>query len=342
MEIAMATIVRKLAAGRGLLVVLFCVASGGCWGPRSTTSPPAVSGHAMAYDPVQQQVMFFGGADDNNLLSDTWHWDNSDSVVAWSKNSPANHPSARFRPALACDSYRNRVVLFGGFAGTDVSQETWEWDGTNWIQMNPSPSPDPRHYHAMAYDSQRHVVVMFGGYTTFNGRRDLDDTWEWDGTSWKEKTPLTTRPPARDAHAMAYDANRGKIVLFGGAQDIASITYLNDTWEWDGADWKLMSDGKQSSDPPPRGKMTMAYSDKYQKVLMFGGLTSPPTKFFDDTYTWDGASWARLNAPPFTKTPDARSDHAMAYDPKSELMIMSGGIAGNPPARQHNTWAHWP
>ena len=40
-------------------------------------------------------------------------------------------------------------------------------------------------------------------------------TWLFDGTTWTEMTPAN-RPPARQNHTLAYDANRNVVVCFGG------------------------------------------------------------------------------------------------------------------------------
>lgn len=61
-------------------------------------------------------------------LSDTWEWDGTN----WEQKAPAAAPSARQRHALAYDSARQRVVLFGGMErksnGTYVDlNDTWEW-----------------------------------------------------------------------------------------------------------------------------------------------------------------------------------------------------------------------
>jgi len=37
--------------------------------------------------------------------------------------------------ALAYDSRRERVVLYGGSNGTQTFGDTWEWDGANWRQV---------------------------------------------------------------------------------------------------------------------------------------------------------------------------------------------------------------
>jgi hypothetical protein len=37
--------------------------------------------------------------------------------------------------ALAYDSRRERVILFGGSDGTQTFGDTWEWDGTTWRKV---------------------------------------------------------------------------------------------------------------------------------------------------------------------------------------------------------------
>jgi hypothetical protein len=283
----------------------------------------------MAYDPAQGQVMFFGGEAlaAGTELGQTWEWSGS----AWIQKFPANHPGPLFKPALACDSSRQRVVLFGGIDGSNESSQTWEWDGTNWSQMNPEHSPPSRHHHAMAYDSKRKVVVLFGGYTSLDpatGQRDdLADTWEWNGADWTQMHPAHS-PQRRDGHAMAYDENRDRIVLFGGAQDVSTLAYYQDTWEWDGTDWTVVP---VACPPPARGGATLAYDQAKQKVLMFGGYTSQPLLYFNDTYAWDGTVWQKLKQC-IGPSPVGRSDHAMAYDLHRQRMVMFGGFTGDSPA----------
>jgi hypothetical protein len=73
-------------------------------------------------------------------------------------------PSKRAGHAMAYDSARARVVLFGG---ADL-RDTWEWDGQIWIQVS-NIGPSPRVNHAMAYDAARQRMVLFGG-GSFHGR----------------------------------------------------------------------------------------------------------------------------------------------------------------------------
>ena len=122
-------------------------------------------------------------------------------------------PIARFEHAMAYDSARDRVVVFGGYYHFyPVVGDTWEWDGSAWVERKPSTSPSARAGHAMAYDSARGRVVLFGGLSSSS--EALADTWEWDGNTWIQRMPATS-PPARHGHAMVYDSARGRLVLFG-------------------------------------------------------------------------------------------------------------------------------
>jgi len=85
-------------------------------------------------------------------------------------------PTSRNQHAMAYDSQRGRIVLFGGNIGGPSLSDTWEWDGLRWSQGTTGPSS--RAGHAMAYDSQRARVVMFGGEAMGIYR---NDTWERDG-----------------------------------------------------------------------------------------------------------------------------------------------------------------
>ena len=126
--------------------------------------------------------------------------------------SSAGSPPPRQAHAMAYDSARGVVVLFGGLDGAEVKGDTWEWDGFHWTQKTPFNSPPPRYGHAMAYDSGRGVTVLTGGNT---GSSFAFGTWEWNGTNWTSRIPSSIFS-ARARHAMAYDSVRHVTVMFGG------------------------------------------------------------------------------------------------------------------------------
>jgi hypothetical protein len=94
---------------------------------------------------------------------------------------------------MAYDAARGQVVLFGGSDGSRLLNDTWVWDGTNWVQKFPANAPPARLAHAMAYDAARGQVVLFGG-ASFGS---FSDTWVWDGTNWVQKFPGDQPPKAR-------------------------------------------------------------------------------------------------------------------------------------------------
>ena len=57
----------------------------------------------------------------------------------------------------------------------------------------------------------------------------------WDGARWKE-LPSAKQPPTFQDAAVAYDAARGRAVLFGGSKE-GDFVYYDWTWAWDGEDW---------------------------------------------------------------------------------------------------------
>jgi hypothetical protein len=110
------------------------------------------------------------------------------------------------------------TVLFGGSPGSGSwSNDTWTWDGNDWTRATPAGGPDGRFRTAMAYDSRRGSVVQLGGCSAgtsgCGGYRD--ETWEWDGAAWGRLDPVPTAGP-RYAHAMSFDGQRRRLVVFGG------------------------------------------------------------------------------------------------------------------------------
>ncbi len=71
-------------------------------------------------------------------------------------------PRPRLGHAMAYDSTRQRIVLFGGrLVGTRFG-DTWEWDGANWTQVQDINDHRPvgtvRHFTS-GYDASNHAVV---------------------------------------------------------------------------------------------------------------------------------------------------------------------------------------
>ena len=141
------------------------------------------------------------------------------------------------------------------------------------------------------------------------------DTWVWDGTEWTQESD--TGPSRRRAHAVAYDALRERIVLFGGYDGPADAV-LGDTWEWDGTAWMQLAD----FGPAPRARSAMAFAGG--RVILFGG-SAPGERgaddFFNDTWEWTGRLWKQRQ----DIGPHPRWSHAMSYDTVRKRLVIFGG-----------------
>ena len=187
--------------------------------------------------------------------------------------------------------------------------------------------PTARQNHALAYDSQRLRTVMFGGSDALSIPRP-DTTWEWDGSGWLQRTPMMGGPSPRDGHALAYDAARQRVVMFGG--DPGGNNVLAETWEWDGIAWTLAA---PASSPPARIHFGMAYDSIRQRTVLFGGWS--PAAIFGDTWEWDGTNWLLVT----TSGAPARSAHAMVYDVHAQRTLLFGG--SNPSTAQRDDLWSW-
>ncbi len=261
--------------------------------------------HAMAYDPVRQEVVLFGGYL-NGGLNDTWVFDG----VHWKRKFPATSPIDRWGHKMVWDAARQEIVLFGGTRNTGRLNETWTWNGTNWTQKTPAASPSPRDWHCMAYDAARQRVVVFSG----NGGGD--ETWLWDGTNWTQAAPLT-KPPATGSSAMVYDEARQRVVLFGNH---------GQTWLWDGNNWAQVS---PPIVPQARNFPALAYDPVRQEVVMFSGSN------IRDTWTWNGTAWTQKS--PATQ-PVGHQYHALVWDSKGQRILFHGGDAAGVDNYDADTW----
>ncbi|HEX3630309.1 MAG TPA: kelch repeat-containing protein [Candidatus Dormibacteraeota bacterium] len=162
--------------------------NGSDWSPLSPAQSPAGG--------VRPRLAFLSGANvvarfgdciesnDNGLYTfDGQTWTAHQATGTW--------PPALCIPALAGDTGRNQLVLFGGLIGSAIvtppPADTWLYDGHAWTRATPAQSPPARSDATMVFDSDHHVMVLFGGQGLIQGQTGpLNDTWTWDGNSWTQ------------------------------------------------------------------------------------------------------------------------------------------------------------
>jgi N-acetylneuraminic acid mutarotase len=146
--------------------------------------------HLMAYDPVSDRMILFGGSGPGDRpYGETWGYDfNADT---WTNLQPKTSPPARYYSDMTYDPRQRRMVLFGGTSewGSATFDDTWTYDpSTNeWTEVDTS-GPSVRAWHSIAHDDASGKIVLFGGGRTRENYQG--DTWLFDPESnaWQDVT----------------------------------------------------------------------------------------------------------------------------------------------------------
>lgn len=276
----------------------------------------------MAFDPAAGRSILYGGWNGTTVLEDTWSFDGK----RWTDHGTAGTAGPRLQPAM-CYAPFVGTLMFGGGAGFSgpYYNDTLAWDGSSWFPTLTLGAPTPRYGHDMVYDSARNRVVLFGGYdasgstNTTHELRPLQFGFEWNAIA------TNGTPPARHAHRLAYDSRRQRTVLFGGSSS-AGI-FLGDTWEYDGATAQW-TQAFPAVSPPRRWNHVMDFDPARGVVVMTGGYGNPLCGNFcashlDDIWEYDGTTWRQRTTG--GTLPSGREGAAFAYDSAHQRFVMQGG-----------------
>jgi len=145
---------------------------------------------------------------------------------------------------------------------------------------------------------------LFGGSGSTGPTRD---TWEWDGINWAQLS--STGPSFRLQASGVYHLGRQRVVLFGGygVDSLGNTIGFNDLWEWDGANWSLLT--SPSGVYPlltvvsPHNRvyyLTLTYDYRRQRLVTYGPQWTDNGGFggvLDWIWEWDAASgWVQQTA----------------------------------------------
>ena len=222
------------------------------------------------------------------------------------------------------DTQRKQLALLT-ISSESKLEELWTWTGNEWT-LNATPGTPARESGGAVYDTRRNRFVLFGGIGTKNENDRLGDLWESDGNRWGQLN--STDGETRDHHHMAFDEDRGRVVVYGGQS--MDRTWLTDTSEWDGTKWTKIS----STGPGSRVHSAMVYDSRRKLVVLFGGFDQQ-YKAHNDLWGWNGKEWQKLSE----EGPPPRSHHAMAFDVDSGSLVLFGGLkAARSTAALNDTW----
>src|SRR5262249_7110837 len=113
-------------------------------------------------------------------------------------------------------------------------------------------------------------------------------------------------------HAMAYDAGRGQVVLFGGN---ATGTSVSATWAWNGTSWSSLP-----ANPGAGGTAGMAYDQGRHELVAVGVLTGASTLGTPST-AWQRPVASGLRPSPTSLVYDAAHGNTVAFSGGSTFLL---------------------
>jgi hypothetical protein len=202
----------------------------------------------------------------------------------------------------------------------------------DWTQRFPATSPSARVSPAMANFGDK--VLLFGGK---NASGDVfGDTWLWDGRNWTQIFLFgvfgngPTPSPRSDA-SMAYDPDRGRVVMFGGVD--ANNQILSDTWIFElqsnqflNRSWFNWGQPALDISPPARDQASMAFDPLTRKIILTGGFGAGGNK--NDVWSFEPDSSTLFVQIPASWT-DV-TDHTFLPARSLATMDQCGNNAGDP------------
>jgi N-acetylneuraminic acid mutarotase len=229
--------------------------------------------------------------------------------------------------AMAYDSGKHRLLLFGGRTETGTENDLWSYDGKSWTKINTSASPVARQLGLMAFDKRNAQFVLFGGMDT--QKNPLGDTWILKNDQW---TQLDAKGPVPRASACAtYDDALGAVVIYGGYINNAAS---KEFWEFKDGAWHDLT----QESGPVRIHASLTYDPAKRRLLMFGGFGEQGRT--NELWQYADNRWTQLSVAEATPAP--RAEHRSVFIPGKGLFVFGGVIGPDPNTRNrgNDTWLY--
>jgi hypothetical protein len=240
----------------------------------------------------------------------------------WSRvNVTGKTPAARVSGAMAYDTKRQRLWLFGGNTSEKglpyaPQDDLWFFDleSQSWDTRRGAGTPPARLFHNMIYDPVRDALVVFGGTGTETMGFGTNGLWSVriaDGQWLALGQSSAQAPDTRFWSSLSYDTVDDSYLLFGGHDDTV-LGNRNDLWRYrpEKGRWEEVALGDRFNkaangfcDFPPdfaeidtaaperRNAHAFVWSEACEHAILFGGKTDCGAT--DDVWRLKGASWEK-------------------------------------------------
>ncbi len=143
----------------------------------ASPSPRLAPGAAL--DPAGDRLLVFGGVGSSGELGDVWALDLAS--LGWTAIPAAGGPGPRHSPGVTFDPSRRRLLVHGGYDGTQSRDDLWELSlgpAPAWRLLSATGSCPTRHGSSEIYDPIADRLVVWGGFAS-QGNVGRNDTWQF-------------------------------------------------------------------------------------------------------------------------------------------------------------------
>jgi N-acetylneuraminic acid mutarotase len=217
-------------------------------------------------------------------------------------------PTSRGEHGAVLDADRGRILVYGGnlafpvecMPRVEITDEIWAFDLAcqSWTQLTSTGGPGLRARMGMVPAADGQSAYLFGGRRqASSGYENFADVWQLDFATleWTEIATTGEAPTPRSHPAIAHDAGRDRLIVFGGNTSTSglSIVGTDDTWALDltsGAWTRLAED----TAPPPR--YAHGFAHRGDTFYVFGGSPDFDGPFTNDVWALDLTtdSWSQI------------------------------------------------
>lgn len=261
----------------------------------SGTPPGSRERHALAWDPVGNALVVFGG---QNLPSfqlvhyDTLHvmtpsgaWSQIPKVGTW--------PAARKDAVLIWLSHLGTFLLYGGSDGPNAADrfgDAWllaldaAGATATWTQLTSTALAPKRSAACVAYDPTAKRVILYGGETADGVDVNSTHIYSVDTNAWATATTTGATPVGESFSQCAWDPVSRRVVLFGGQADGGAP--LTGVYTYDPQTQAWATPPVASAQPTSTSDAGAVYSDALGAMFWFGGRPGSTT-YTNTSWTMD-------------------------------------------------------
>jgi N-acetylneuraminic acid mutarotase len=317
--------------------------------PRPRGRPLRRFFHGAAWDPVNHEMLLFGGADFllGTMSNDLWSY--RPATNDWVDLSASGRkPSERLSLSALWDTHGSRLLVYGGGCGPGCyNDDLWSYAPATrtWQQIAGNGNqPKARGGQSGVWDPVREQMLLFGGFRTDGPSNEVwtftpgNDVWS-ELPTFASSAPLDPSqarqdmafggmplpfPAVRQGERGVWDAASSSLLMFGGFS--GEEDFFDELWSYapDSQQWSPIVPG--SDGPSPRSDHAAAWDPEARALYVFGGYGLEG--YSDELWQYDAETQEWTLDQSESEPPLGREDHSLVWDPDGKRLLVFGGTRG--------------